>query len=283
MVCEAQGGADISWGSRGHPHRRRARPIRCASCPPGAGAEPATRHLPRRGEVGRAWPCFLPDGERFLFIGNRTGAGDGGNIRLGKLGSLDSKLLGRSDGRVEYAPGGWVLYLKGSTLLAQQLDPGAAKLTGQPLTIAENVRTGSSAGHFSISRTGVLAYARGDATPPLALHEADRTGRLAGPVLATGLLANPAVSPDGGRLLFERKDGQSAVEEIWVRDLKRGTETKLTIGGAGSRMPVWSPDGRRFACAQSRAQTGARSCWSPRRTACVRATRSRCRARATGC
>jgi len=35
---------------------------------------------------------------------------------------------------------------------------------------------------------------------------------------------------------------------VFVRDLVRGTETRLTLGGGQARMPFWSPDGRRFAC-----------------------------------
>jgi Tol biopolymer transport system component len=34
-----------------------------------------------------------------------------------------------------------------------------------------------------------------------------------------------------------------------VRDLDRGTEAKLTFVSGSARTPVWSPDGRRFACA----------------------------------
>ena len=50
---------------------------------------------------------------------------DGGNIRLGKIGSLDSKLLGQSDGRVEYAPGGWVLFLRGTDAARAEARPRA--------------------------------------------------------------------------------------------------------------------------------------------------------------
>jgi Tol biopolymer transport system component len=39
-----------------------------------------------------------------------------------------------------------------------------------------------------------------------------------------------------------------ANNEIWVRDLDRGTEAKLTFMTGATRGPVWSPDGKRFAC-----------------------------------
>jgi hypothetical protein len=248
VVCEAQGGADLSWGSRGQilMDGRTADSLRVV---PARGGElrPATRVDRAAGEVGSAWPCFLPDGEHFLFIGSMVSASGGGNIRLGKLGSLESKLLGHSDGRAEYAPGGWVLYLKGSTLLAQKLDLGAAKLTGQPLTLVENVRVGSSAGHFSISPAGILAYSRGGEAAVSTLVLSGRDGKPTGDGLTSGLIANPTIAPQGDRIAYEKLQTGSNSSEVWVRDLARGTETKLAFGVGSSRMPAWSPDGRRIA------------------------------------
>jgi len=257
VVCETQGGADLDWGSKGMILMD-GRTNDSLMVVPARGGElrPAARIDRASGEVGAAWPHFLPDGEHFLFIGNREGPSDGGNMRLGKLGTLDSKLLGPSDGRAEYAPGGWVIYLKGTTLLARKLDLGAGKLTGQPLTLAENVRIGTAAGHFSSSRSGVLAWSRGAELPTNTLHEVDRAGRPVRATLTTGLIANPALSPDGRRVLFERLPSAGADREIFVRDLERGTETKLTFGGGSASMPQWSPDGRRFACRLTRAGFG---------------------------
>ena len=250
VVCTANRGADLSWGSKGMilMDGQFTDSLRVVAAR-GGELQPATRIDRASHEVGSAWPCFLPDGEHFLFIGNLENGSGTGNMRLGKLGSLDSKMLGQSDGRVEYAPGGWVVFLRGSTLLAQKLDMGAGKLTGQPITIAENVRTGSSAGHFSVSRSGSFAYSRGGGGTANMLSQADRSGRLTGASLSTMDCVNPQLSPDGHRLLFESLgQGPGTQHDIWVRDLDRGTEAKLTFATSSTRGPVWSPDGRRFAC-----------------------------------
>ena len=106
VICAASGGADLSWGSKGFILMDGSFLDSLRVVAAGGGElRPATRIDRAAGEIGSAWPCFLPDGEHFLFIGNLANAPLGGNIRLGKLGSLDSKLLGRSDGRVEYAQG----------------------------------------------------------------------------------------------------------------------------------------------------------------------------------
>jgi Tol biopolymer transport system component len=250
VVCETRGGSDLSWGAGGFILMD-GRFTDSLLVVPARGGElkPASRIDRKNGEIGSAWPCFLPDGKRFLFIGNLSnGSGSSGDIRLGRLGSLDSRLLGKSDGRVEYAPGDWILYLKGASLVAQKLDTGKEELTGEPLTLAENVRIGSGSGNFSISMNGVLAYSRGDDQPSLSLVQVDRTGKPMGAVLTKGFLSNPVVTPDGNRLLFEARDNSSAVKRIVVRDLARETETKLTLEGNSATTPIWSPDGRRFAC-----------------------------------
>jgi len=250
VVCETRGGSDLSWGAGGFILMD-GRFTDSLLVVPARGGElkPASRIDRKNGEIGSAWPCFLPDGKRFLFIGNLSStAGLTGDIRLGRVGSLDSKLLGKSDGRVEYAPGDWLLYLKGTSLVAQKIDLDKEELTGEPLTLAENVRVGGAAGHFSIATTGVLAYSRGEDLPAQSLVQADRGGKQVGAVITRGFFSNPAVPADGRRVLLESRDNGAAVKQVVVRDLERGTETKLTLDQNSASMPVWSPDGRRFAC-----------------------------------
>jgi Tol biopolymer transport system component len=247
IVCPSPGGADISWGSKGLIllDGQNTDSLRVV---PAAGGElrPATRINRQDDEVGSAWPCFLPDGTHFLFVGTRPDGSS--NMRLGRIGSLDSKLLGQSDGRVEYAPGGWILFVRGTSLLAQKLDVRAGRLTGQPITIVDDLRIGTGQGHFSVSRNGVLALARAAAETGNELHVADRRGAVAGAVLAIGTLGNPAFSPDGGRVLYERKGPSgSPFGDVSVVDLARGTDTRLTFTGGYAVCLQWSPDGRRFA------------------------------------
>jgi len=252
-ICAAQGGVDLSWGSKGYLLMDGLRTDSLRIVPAGGGElRPATRINRAVGETGGAWPCFLPDGEHFLFIGTLNNSLSG-NIRLGKIGSLDSKLLGRSEGRVEYAPGGWVVFVRGGTLLAQKLDLGAGKLIGEPRTLVDGVLIGGASGHFSVSESGVLAVSQQEGGSALEFHAADRTGALADASLATGILGGPEPSPDGRRLLYLRAtrsldDGGDA----YVLDLERATDTRLTFSGDDAFGPTWAPDGRRFAYATRR-------------------------------
>ena len=248
VICDARGGADLSWGSKGLilMDGTRGDSLRVV---PAAGGElrPATRLMRSEEEAGHAWPYFLPDGEHFLYIAQMANS-TRGRIRLGKIGSLESKLLGESDGRVEYAAGGWILFLRETTLMAQKLDLKAGKVTGQPIPLAERLRVGGSQGNFSASNTGLLSYAQLAVEPTYAIRLADRSGVLAGPVISTGNFRNPRLSPDGRRLLVERRDVSGRqTGDISVLDMERGTETRLTFSGGLATTPEWSPDGRQFA------------------------------------
>ncbi len=248
IVCPAPGGSDVSWGAKGLILLDGAitDSLRIV---PAAGGElrPATRITRADHETGTAWPCFLPDGEHFLFLGMRSGSGRA-NLRLGRIGSLDSKLLGETDGRAEFAPGGWVLYVRGSSLVAQKLDLGAGRLTGEVITIADDLRIGDAWGHFSVSRDGVLTLERFGGDSGHEVHVVDRQGHGAGPALVVGALANPHFSPDGRRVLYERK-GPVGTEwgDVYVFDLDRGTDTRLTFTEGRALRSQWSPDGRRIA------------------------------------
>jgi len=249
VVCSAPGGADLSWGSKGLILMDGTSTDSLRVVPAGGGElRPASRVDRAAHEVGSAWPCFLPDGEHFLFVAQPADGGATGTIRLGRIGSLDSKVLGQSDGRAEYAPGGWVLFLRGTTVLAQKLDLGAAKLTGQPITIEDGIRIGTASGHFSASPSGVFAFSRLPSGRGLSLYAATRTGALAATPLATGTIANPEPAPDGKRLVYQRGSGVSGTAgEIYVLDLDRGTDTRLTFTNEQAHTPVWSPDGSRIA------------------------------------
>lgn len=64
-------------------------------------------------------------------------------------------------------------------------------------------------------------------------------------VIAAGAIwGGPRLSPDGTHVAVV-KSGETGGQDIWIRDLERGGETKLTAGGS-DRWPIWTPDGSKI-------------------------------------
>jgi Tol biopolymer transport system component len=84
---------------------------------------------------------------------------------------------------------------------------------------------------------------------------ADHSGRPAMtaaefPEGSTKWFMNPALSPDGERLIFSRI-GEDGATRLWMTSIAGGTPVRLTNSEAGSEFgSVWSPDGTRFAYLQ---------------------------------
>lgn len=60
---------------------------------------------------------------------------------------------------------------------------------------------------------------------------------------------NPAISPDGKRIVFVRQDSESSTldNDIWVMDIDGSNPTLLTDNTVDDKRPVWSPDGTQIA------------------------------------
>jgi Tol biopolymer transport system component len=201
----------------------------------------ATTVLPRLGKnaVGNFFPLFLPDGQHFVFLTNDTRADapylsslDGGAaVRL----TSDSVLLGQA--AMAYLPSGWLLRIRGGTLVGQRLDVANGALIGEAVTLADGVLS------VSASATGLVAYRVGGSAQRQ-LTWVDRSGALRGTLgPPDGSLYAPRVSPDGRQVAFSR-DTQGK-PDIWLQDDARAS--RMTFGSGTSTFSVWSPEGLRLA------------------------------------
>ena len=197
------------------------------------------------GETGHLWPYFLPDGRHFLYV---VTASDGGGINIGSLGTRRSRRLlnlSKTPGvsSLAYGSPGYVLFATGGTLMAQALDATRLQTSGEPVRVAENVLNAGAgtAGAFSVSTNGVLAYWGGDAQPTSRLVWFDRDGRQTVTAMPIDNYGRISLDPSGARVAVEQV-GASGNPAIWLLDLQQGTKTQFT-SDVFSIWPVWSPDG----------------------------------------
>jgi Tol biopolymer transport system component len=143
---------------------------------------------------------------------------------------------------------GYLLFLRGETLLAQAFDPSALKFGGEPVRIADQVGGYLSdyAGNpgFSVS-PDVLAY-HSLAGPRSQLVWLDRTGARIGTLATSDVWSHPTLSPDGNQAVFDRPDPITLVGDVWVANTKRGVTSRFTYHPASDGVPIWSPQGDRI-------------------------------------
>ena len=217
----------------------------------GGKVEAATR-IPEGSGIGtQRFPCFLPDGKRFLFYASSGTGIEPGTLWLGELGSLDSKLLGPVASMGIWAAPGYVLYVTGDSLVAHRFDDRRNALVGDPAPLGISL-----AGTFAVSglrsltaaSNGLLAYRRDKrgATRPVVT---DRSG------IELQALASetdtfhyaPRLSSDGRRVVLSHYEPGSTSGGLWLHELERKVETRLTFDASDDTLSAWSPDGRQVA------------------------------------
>jgi eukaryotic-like serine/threonine-protein kinase len=191
-----------------------------------------------------AWPEFLPGSEDFLFFSLPTTPRiEESEIYLSTLRdgrAADPVLLMKNATAARYtsAGGGRVLFVRNDNLYAQKLNRKARKMEGEIELVQQNVASSPAFGraHFSVSRTGVVAWRPGKA----GLSQVtifDRQGREIGTAGSPTVLQTLKLAPDETRLLI----GFHAT--AWLLEPGKPGQLQLDQGGLDT---LYSPDGSEF-------------------------------------
>ncbi len=194
-------------------------------------------------------PGYLPDGRTLLVFVHSRGKDSGAAIVTGSPARLVRVLDDPAGGAVSYAPPGYLL-------VTRLLNESESAVWATPFSLATHRVTGpgvellKGAAFASGADDGSIVAAE---DPPLPMGQLCWKRRDGGADEPIGDpqpgLAMPALSPDGGRVAYVVSENGNG--RIWVRDLVRGTSTKLTSGAAWEESPEWSADGRRIFYASS--------------------------------
>jgi serine/threonine protein kinase len=199
-----------------------------------------------RGDMAHQQPKFLPDGVHFIFLVISTKPEHTG-VYLGALNSPETRQLVATNEMGLFAAPDHLLFMRGSTVMAQRFDTRRLELAGDPfVVVAEGVgvsQTGNGMAGIAASDTGVLAYRIGDSLNRV-LRWVDKNGTPLGTVGEPGSRLNVALAPDGDRVAETRIQG--ATKGVWITDLLRGGESRFTSSPGGQDHAIWSPDGRQI-------------------------------------
>ena len=136
-ICDAPNARGGTWGAKdvivfaptavGPLYRVDAR---------GGTPQVATALDTTRGETAHRWPCFLPDGEHFLYA-SLPMQNDRFQTWCSVLGSTKREPIVGGGGAAMFAPPGHLVYELNAKLVAQQFDPRSRKLKGEPFVIGD--------------------------------------------------------------------------------------------------------------------------------------------------
>jgi eukaryotic-like serine/threonine-protein kinase len=205
-----------------------------------------------RGDEAHRWPQWMPDGRHFVFMPWR----DGATRRTLQLGSIDGTpprpLFESQSGALVAADHFVYVTDMPSRIRAQRYDPRTLQLSGPPFALLtdDNVDYNWMSGNASASVSErTLVYAAGKYRRTR-LTWLDRNGRTLETLAEAGAFFDPAISPDGTSVAFERHDRLGGASgDIWTLDLSRGGFSRLTSAPGFETTPIWSPDGSQVAFA----------------------------------
>jgi Tol biopolymer transport system component len=212
----------------------------------GGRGTPFTKLDEASGEFKHSWPQFLPDGKHVLyFSANRDPAKSG--VYVQELGSSNRVLVMKNTTRAAWAPPGYLLYVRDSTLYVQRMDPKSLQLSGEPAPIADDVSANETNGRsaFAVSASGVLVYRGGALSNREAqLTWVDRSGAKLGSIGQPGRYESVRLSPDEKSALLQV--GAPTGADTAIMDLTTGVRTPvITDGKASPVLGAWSPDSQR--------------------------------------
>jgi len=211
----------------------------------GGTPTPLTALDASRGEAYHRWPQVLPGG-RFLYSVQSEKPENSGIYAASFAKPGERMRLLTADTNALYAPGGdgrsYLLWLRGGTLVAQELDTGTLKLEGDPHPVADPVAKIGILGkmNVAVSSGGLLLYSASNTLSQFTWF--DRTGKPLGVVGEPGEYSTFRLSLDGRRVVTALD--KPGFTNIWLIEVERGVAGRFTSNSVLNTYPVWSPDGR---------------------------------------
>ncbi len=249
-LCDASSGRGGTWNKEGvilfTPNS--TGPLHQVSSA-GGTSKPLTVLDSTEFEVSHRWPCFLPDGDHFFYSVQTNKSSldeDADHIRLASLRDGKTKIVIHASSNAVYN-NGWVFYYKQKSLLVQRFNAGSMELEGEPIPILENLLYSRvrNKGAFSSSRDGRLVFL-GTSSSDDEMVVFGSNGVPQHTIKSKRTSIRTTFSTDGNLIAIDALDEGASTEDIWIHDIQRNSDTRLTFDKASEIVPNWSPDGRKI-------------------------------------
>jgi Tol biopolymer transport system component len=186
-------------------------------------------------------PSALPDNKGILFVVDHFDGGpDEIDVLAGNVRKTVLRLKGAQLESPVYSPTGHILYRR---------EIGAQGIWALPFSLEKLEPTGepflvSARGAWpSVSSDGTLLFVPEEVGLRFQLAWLDPAGKILEALPDTDMqIWHPRISPDGSRVAFVA--GARGRGAVYILDLKRRSQSRLTLGDGQFEFPSWSADGR---------------------------------------
>ena len=214
-----------------------------------AGGNPRPLTTLASGESLHGWPQILPGGKTALFSVYGGAYASSGSLEVVTLATGERKPLRQKGtfGRYISTGGnsGHLTWVSQGTLFAAPMDLDRLELTGASRPVLDGVDdTEYSAwgAQIDFAADGTAMYLPRHPPSQTALLWLDEQGKTK-PILAKpGNYSYPALSADGKQLAYLQQVGGN--RDIWVHDLDRDLDRRITFSPENEYVFVWTPDSR---------------------------------------
>jgi len=190
-----------------------------------------------RKEVRVSWPRILPEGRGFLYLSRDD---ESKTALMWVQPGKPPRTIAPLESRFEIMEPDLLVFVRDGALLVQRLDLVAGRLVGTPNPVAPSVGYFSTTGWagFAVSPGGNLFFlSKGTSRRLLWLN---RSGQPDGETGRHEDYYRVSLSPDGGRLATSKRSGSF---DLWLLDLARNVEARISSSDAADISASWLPDG----------------------------------------
>jgi Tol biopolymer transport system component len=208
----------------------------------GGAVEEVTRLA--AGDAGHRWPQWLPEGRGVMYTVVRSdGASEA--VAVDPLDGSDRRIVQDPGFFGRYVPSGHLIFMRrDATLMAAGMDLVGLTLTSPAVPVLNDVRygIGPAGAQVAISDSGSAVYLKGGLKGGAwNMIWFDRNGVERPLASERANYRDPRLSPDGTKVASTKA---RADNDIWIFDIERGTDSRLTFENTSEVDPVWTPDGR---------------------------------------
>jgi hypothetical protein len=249
VICDAPAIAGGAWSSTGTIFFGSSQGLRQVSA---TGGTPTTAVALASDEVFHTGPVLLPGGTHVLLtatVGAEVRGGARRRVVAARIGSQERTVIFDTDRYVSPVgvADGHLLYVRGTSLMAQPFDAARVTLTGDAVSVIDRLQLLQDRPYGMASvGGGVLAYVPEVSTDTHQLAWFDRGGRQLALVGERGNYSGLELAPDETRASLAVMDAARRTRDIWLFDMARAVRTRFTFEPGEERSAIWSPGGDRL-------------------------------------